>query len=69
MDLIFNGHVHAYERKERLANNTVSACGPVSITLGDAGNTEGLDRAFIEKDPQPQFCSNPVGNASLIFPW
>ena len=34
--------MHAYERSTPVNNYTVDACGAVHITIGDAGNSEGL---------------------------
>ncbi|GAA0183579.1 phosphatase [Lithospermum erythrorhizon] len=53
VDVVFAGHVHAYERSERVSNVayniTNGVCCPVSdpsalvyITIGDGGNQEGL---------------------------
>ncbi|KAF8715497.1 hypothetical protein HU200_027152 [Digitaria exilis] len=48
VDVVFAGHVHAYERFDSLAvltrvyNNEANPCGPVYITIGDGGNREGL---------------------------
>ncbi|PNX86025.1 purple acid phosphatase, partial [Trifolium pratense] len=53
VDVVFAGHVHAYERSERVSNiayNIVNGiCAPVKdqsapvyITIGDGGNIEGL---------------------------
>ncbi|KAJ3687124.1 hypothetical protein LUZ61_016288 [Rhynchospora tenuis] len=53
VDVVFAGHVHAYERSHRISNigyNITNAnCSPVSnnnapvyITVGDGGNMEGL---------------------------
>ncbi|GMP37804.1 hypothetical protein CsSME_00009328 [Camellia sinensis var. sinensis] len=53
VDVVFAGHVHAYERSERVSNiayNVVNGiCSPVKdqsapvyITIGDGGNLEGL---------------------------
>ncbi|KAK7387625.1 hypothetical protein VNO78_28548 [Psophocarpus tetragonolobus] len=38
VDVVFNGHVHAYERSNRVYNYTLDPCGPVYITVGDGGN-------------------------------
>ncbi|KAK9933218.1 hypothetical protein M0R45_020421 [Rubus argutus] len=35
VDIVFNGHVHAYERSNRVYNYTLDPCGPVYITVGD----------------------------------
>ncbi|KAB2603200.1 purple acid phosphatase-like [Pyrus ussuriensis x Pyrus communis] len=53
VDVVFAGHVHAYERSERVSNvayNIVNGIckpvkdqsAPVYITIGDGGNIEGL---------------------------
>ncbi|KAM1264467.1 hypothetical protein ACFX2J_034270 [Malus domestica] len=64
VDVVFAGHVHAYERSERvsnIANNLENGkCSPVKdqsapvyITIGDGGNIEGL--ATNMRDPQPDY--------------
>ncbi|KAF6154019.1 hypothetical protein GIB67_026673 [Kingdonia uniflora] len=64
VDVVFAGHVHAYERSERVSNiayNIVnSVCSPVNdqsapvyITIGDGGNLEGLATNMTE--PQPKY--------------
>ncbi|PWA99271.1 purple acid phosphatase [Artemisia annua] len=64
VDLVFAGHVHSYERSERVSNiayNIVNGeCSPVKnlsapvyITIGDGGNIEGL--ASIMTEPQPKY--------------
>jgi hypothetical protein len=47
VDLVINGHVHAYERSTPVYNNRVDPCGPVHITLG-SGTAEGLTQGFID---------------------
>ncbi|VAH47620.1 unnamed protein product [Triticum turgidum subsp. durum] len=42
VDVVFSGHVHAYERFTRVYDNEANPCGPVHITIGDGGNREGL---------------------------
>ncbi|KAA8521590.1 hypothetical protein F0562_012263 [Nyssa sinensis] len=64
VDIIFAGHVHAYERSYRISNihyNVSSGdrypvadkSAPVYITVGDGGNQEGLAGRFY--DPQPEY--------------
>ncbi|CAK9142057.1 unnamed protein product [Ilex paraguariensis] len=64
VDVVFAGHVHAYERSERVSNiayNIINGnCHPVSdqsapvyITIGDGGNLEGLTASMTE--PQPKY--------------
>ncbi|XP_021274973.1 purple acid phosphatase 15 isoform X2 [Herrania umbratica] len=42
VDIVLNGHVHAYERSNRVYNFTLDPCGPVHITVGDGGNREKM---------------------------
>ncbi|GAB2225122.1 hypothetical protein Droror1_Dr00005910 [Drosera rotundifolia] len=64
VDAVFAGHVHAYERSERVSNIayniTNKLCtpiknenAPVYITIGDGGNIEGLASNLTE--PQPSY--------------
>ncbi|KGN62641.1 purple acid phosphatase 2 [Cucumis sativus] len=64
VDVVFAGHVHAYERSERISNieyNLVNGlCSPVRninapvyITIGDGGNSEGLVTEMTK--PQPKY--------------
>ncbi|KAL4556418.1 hypothetical protein LXL04_039069 [Taraxacum kok-saghyz] len=64
VDIVFAGHVHAYERSERVSNivyNIVNGkctpvydqSAPVYITIGDGGNVQGLADNFTE--PQPAY--------------
>ncbi|XP_031127283.1 purple acid phosphatase 2-like [Ipomoea triloba] len=64
VDIVFAGHVHAYERSERISNvayNVVNGkctpvrnqSAPIYITIGDGGNHEGL--ATIMTEPQPEY--------------
>lgn len=56
VDLVFNGHVHAYERSNRVYNYTLDPCGPVYITVGDGGNREKM---AIEHADEPGNCPDP----------
>ncbi|KAK1427284.1 hypothetical protein QVD17_15967 [Tagetes erecta] len=64
VDVVFSGHVHAYERTERISNVAYNIenglCtprndeyAPVYITVGDGGNQEGLLYEMV--DPQPKY--------------
>ncbi|KAG0478974.1 hypothetical protein HPP92_013693 [Vanilla planifolia] len=64
VDIVFAGHVHAYERSERVSNIAYTIANglcspvpdqsaPVYITIGDGGNIEGL--ATIMTEPQPAY--------------
>ncbi|PIA28311.1 hypothetical protein AQUCO_07200160v1 [Aquilegia coerulea] len=52
VDIVFAGHVHAYERFTNVYDGKVDGCGPVHITIGDGGNREGLASKYI--DPKPE---------------
>lgn len=41
-DLLFAGHVHAYERSAPVFDGDADPCGIVHVTIGDGGNYEGL---------------------------
>lgn len=51
LDIAFWGHVHAYERTVPVNGGNPDPKGAVHITLGDAGNREGLYAHW--NDPQP----------------
>ncbi|KMT00389.1 hypothetical protein BVRB_9g216940 [Beta vulgaris subsp. vulgaris] len=64
VDIVFSGHVHAYERSRRISNigyNIINGeckpvedqSAPVYITIGDGGNLEGLATNMTE--PQPSY--------------
>mmetsp|Transcript_23644 Transcript_23644/g.46291 ORF Transcript_23644/g.46291 Transcript_23644/m.46291 type:complete len:612 (-) Transcript_23644:88-1923(-) len=53
VDIVLNGHVHAYERMKPLYKGCVTACGPVYLNLGNGGNREGAYLPWLE--PQPFF--------------
>ncbi|RZC76245.1 hypothetical protein C5167_000351 [Papaver somniferum] len=46
VDIVFAGHVHAYERFARVYDNQANPCGPMHLTVGDGGNREGLALMF-----------------------
>ncbi|CAK7339625.1 unnamed protein product [Dovyalis caffra] len=52
VDVVFAGHVHAYERFTRVYQDKPNNCGPVYINIGDGGNREGLANDYI--DPKPE---------------
>ncbi|KAH9316931.1 hypothetical protein KI387_018700, partial [Taxus chinensis] len=53
VDMVFAGHVHAYERFTRVYRRNINPCGAIHITIGDGGNKEGLASEF--SDPHPQW--------------
>ena len=49
VNIVFNGHVHDYERTYPVYRNYTDVYGTVYITIGNAGNIEGLDNKYIEQ--------------------
>ncbi|KAJ8425407.1 hypothetical protein Cgig2_028787 [Carnegiea gigantea] len=56
VDVVFNGHVHAYERSNRVYNYTLDPCAPLHITVGDGGNREKM---AIQHADEPGNCPEP----------
>ncbi|KAJ7570190.1 hypothetical protein O6H91_01G109600 [Diphasiastrum complanatum] len=59
VDVVFSGHVHAYERMNRVYNYNLDPCGPVYITVGDGGNIEQIDVTHAD---DPNGCPKPTDN-------
>ncbi len=49
VNIVFSGHVHAYERTYPVYLNNTNIRAPIYITVGDGGNLEGHARKFYEK--------------------
>jgi len=58
VDLVLNGHIHAYDRSPPVFSFEPNSCGPIYISVGDGGNVEGLYKQFVDQDPIPAYCSN-----------
>lgn len=52
VDVVFAGHVHAYERSARVYQGQLNDLGPVYINIGDGGNREGLSNEYIRPSPK-----------------
>ncbi|XP_057850807.1 purple acid phosphatase 22 [Cryptomeria japonica] len=52
VDMVFAGHVHAYERFSRVYDNKSDACGSIHFTVGGGGTSEGLALKF--KEPKSE---------------
>ena len=68
VDLVVNGHVHAYERTAAVYDFKRDPCGPVYLVVGDAGNREGA--ALPYREPRPvwsEFREGSFGVAQLRF--
>lgn len=53
VDMVFSGHVHAYERSCRVYQYKCVSDAPYYITIGDGGNAEGLATGWV--NPQPDW--------------
>ncbi|KAK8948481.1 Purple acid phosphatase 15 [Platanthera zijinensis] len=42
VDIVLTGHVHAYERSNRVYNYTLDSCAPIHLIIGDGGNREKM---------------------------
>ena len=49
VNIVFSGHVHAYERTYPVFENKLYKTGPVYITIGDGGNIEVLASDYFVK--------------------
>ncbi|KAL3754135.1 hypothetical protein ACJRO7_001393 [Eucalyptus globulus] len=66
VDVVFAGHVHAYERFTRIYDNEAESCGPVYVTIGDGGNREGLAMSYKEPaSPLSMFREASFGHGRL----
>ena len=66
VDVVMNGHVHAYERSHPVFNNTANPCGITHLVLGDGGNYENAFVPWITpKAPWSAFREASFGVASL----
>ncbi|XP_030453745.1 purple acid phosphatase 22-like [Syzygium oleosum] len=66
VDIVFAGHVHAYERFTRIYDNEADTCGPVYVTIGDGGNREGLAMSYKEPaSPLSMFREASFGHGRL----
>ncbi|KAI3860251.1 hypothetical protein MKW92_053723 [Papaver armeniacum] len=65
VDVVFAGHVHAYERFTRVYADKADDCGPVHITIGDGGNREGLASNYMDKTSISVFREASFGHGRL----
>ncbi|GAQ79694.1 purple acid phosphatase [Klebsormidium nitens] len=59
VDIIMHGHIHAYERIQRVYNYNLDACAPSYLIIGDGGNREKLYTTFADVPPN---CPRPTAN-------
>jgi predicted phosphodiesterase len=65
VDVVFAGHVHAYERCTRVVNYKVSSKGPYYLTVGDGGNREGLVDKYYDSPAWSAFRQSHYGHGVL----
>lgn len=61
------GHVHSYERVSSVYNNTLDACGPVYLNIGDGGNYEGVYTKWRNASDWTAFREASFGVAKLVI--
>ena len=78
VDMVFAGHVHAYERSLRVYKGRLDNLGPVYINIGDGGNREGLSNEYIKPSPrwsafrEPSFgmgMLNVLNSTHAVWQW
>jgi hypothetical protein len=52
VDIVFSGHIHAYERSCKTYKYKCVDDGPVYLTVGDGGNREGLASKWVTPCPE-----------------
>eukprot|EP00887_Chlorella_sp_A99_P002286 scaffold10.g2286.t1 len=65
VDVVFAGHVHAYERTHRVYDGRRDDCGPVYINIGDGGNREGLATRYLDRPAWSAFREPSFGHGTL----
>lgn len=66
VDVVFAGHVHAYERSSRVYQGRLNNLGPVYINIGDGGNREGLSNDYIKPSPKWSAFREPSFGMGLL---
>jgi hypothetical protein len=51
VDIVFSGHVHAYERSHPVFRNKRTSDGPTYVVIGDGGNREGIAKDYLQPPP------------------
>ncbi|KAJ0091813.1 hypothetical protein Patl1_26002 [Pistacia atlantica] len=70
VDIVFNGHVHAYERSNRVYNYTLDPCGPLYILVGGGGNRERMAITYADEDgncPKPSSTTDKILGGFCAF--
>jgi len=67
LDLMFAGHVHAYERSHRVYRSQADECGPFYVNIGDGGNREGLARGYLSQPAWSAYREAAFGHGVLTI--
>ena len=67
VDLVFSGHVHAYERSKPVYKNMATPGAPTYLNIGDAGNREGPAYDFYEQPAWSEFREAVFGHGDLTI--
>jgi len=67
VDIVFAGHVHAYERSYAVYNNVTSADAPTYINIGDGGNREGPARDYFTQPSWSAFRQPTFGHGRFTM--
>ncbi len=65
VDLVLQGHVHAYERTLPIYKGNVVEDGPVYVTNGIGGNGEGLYRHW--QSPSPAWSASRIAEYGFAY--
>jgi hypothetical protein len=77
VNIVFSGHVHAYERSYPVYLNKTDPRGPVYITIGDGGNLEGHDTQYVGQPEWSAFRNGTqygygtlsINNDKMVWKW
>lgn len=67
VDIVFAGHVHAYERMYAVFKNVTTADAPIYINIGDGGNREGPARDYLEQPSWSAFRQATFGHGRFTM--
>ena len=67
VNLVFTGHVHAYERTYPVYQNKIDLSGPTYIVIGNGGNNEGHASTYIDKPEWSAYRNGTQYGYGLLF--
>jgi hypothetical protein len=67
VNLVFTGHVHAYERTYSVYANKIDLSGPTYIVIGNGGNNEGHASTYLEKPEWSAYRNGTQYGYGLLF--